>query len=250
MRKHLSMIFTGFLLIALTACGTELSVEEVLERATAASEELDSYTADMNISTEFMGLDVSVNAIGDVTLDPDTMYMEMSIGAAGITMDVDVYMADEEVYMSIFDQWIVMDEDEFDSDSFNVDEQLDGLDEFVEQFEMTVEDDVYVLTLNDSGDEFEEYIRPFLEASLAETGANHPDFDEDISFSVNNVDMRIQVDKETMVVQSQVLEADLEIDEEPVQIQVEMDISNINEVEPIEIPDDVKDNAVPEDFLG
>lgn len=252
MRKSIGLLMIA-LSILLAACGAQeaKTVSEVLEQAVAASQELESYTADIKMDTEMMGMEVSIEGTSDITHNPDTLYLEMKMGMMGMTMDVETYVVEDEVYMGMFGEWFIVDEEEMGLESFDQlnEEELEKLNAFADQFEMTEEDDVYVLTLSGEGEAFKELIEPYLEASM-EDFAMDPSMEEALAnITVNSLEMEMRVEQKTMLMQSQTVTAEIEIDGEPSQIHAESTISNVNGVDPVVIPEEVKENAVAESEL-
>ncbi|MCM3741617.1 DUF4367 domain-containing protein [Oceanobacillus luteolus] len=253
MKKSIALLMMAVLLL-LAACGGEAKTAgEVMEESIKATEELESYSADMKVDTEVMGMDMNIEAVSDITHNPDTLYMDMSMGMTGFTMDVEVYVVGEEAYMKMFGEWVMMDAEEIVGlegfDQLNQTE-LEKLNDFIDHFEMTEEDGMYVLTLTGEGEEFQTLIDTYLEASMGDL-AMDPSIEEDLytDLVVNSLKMELKIDKKSMIIQEQSVDADLSLDGESYAIKADTIISNVNEVEPVAIPDEVKDNAVTEDSL-
>ena len=250
MRKTVVLLMIAGLLL-LAACGEDkepLTEGEVLEQAVQANADLESYTTDMKIDTEMMDMEVSIEGTADVTHNPDTLYLDMTMGMAGISMDVETYIVGEEVYMSMFGEWFIMDEEEMGLENFDQlnEDELEKLEAFAEQFEMTEKEDQYILTLAGEGEDFEELIEPYLDTSMGDL-AMDIDLEEDLSdLIINSFETEMKVDKESMLIQSQTVQAEFEMDGETYQVTAEATMSNVNEVEPIEVPEAVKENAVTE----
>src|SRR5699024_556791 len=143
MKKLVGFILLTALMI-LVACGQsndDLSMNEVLDQSIQATGGLNSYAADMKIDTEMMGMEVSIEATGNITHNPDALYLDMAMGMPGFTMDVETYAVDEEVYMSMFGEWLIMEEEDLGLESFDqlTAEELEKLKSFEDQFEMTEE---------------------------------------------------------------------------------------------------------------
>ncbi|MCF3944225.1 DUF4367 domain-containing protein [Oceanobacillus alkalisoli] len=251
MKKTIVLLLLASLLL-LAACGEDkeqLNVSEVLEQAIQANADLESYSTDMKIDTEVMEMEMTIEGSADITHNPDTLYLDMAMGMAGISMDIETYVVGEEVYMSMFGEWLIMDDEEMGLDNFDQlnQEELDKLESFVDQFEMTEEDEVYVLRLAGEGEEFEKLIEPYLDATMGDLAMDVSLEEEDFSdLSISNFETEMKVDKETMLVQSQTVQAEFEMDGEAYQVNAEVTMSNMNEVEPIEIPEEVKESAVTE----
>ncbi|WP_227936447.1 DUF4367 domain-containing protein [Alkalihalobacillus deserti] len=252
--KQFTILVIFLFSFVLSGCGTQgnLDKTDVLSRASAAVESLNSYSIEMNMDFNLMEIDNTLVATGDITHNPDTMYLDMKMGMPGMTMDFETYVHEDEAYMSMFGDWIKMSPEEMGVTDFDqlTKEQMDKLVQFSDQFEMTEENNMYVLTLSGQGDEYSVLIEDLVQSSMG----NLPDdaMDEFVqSIKVNHLDLEIHIDKKTFMQMAQIINTDIEIVEEgtttPMHLEGRYDISNINEIEPIEIPADVRENAV-EDF--
>lgn len=244
MRK-ISLVLMLTALLVLAACGESKTVSGVIEETIEKSKELESYTVEMKVDTAMMGMDMTIDGKGDVTHNPDTMYMEMKMGMTGLSVDIEMYAVENEYYMGMFGEWFIMDEEELGIESFDQlnEEELEKLKQFEEQFEMTEEDGKYVLTLSGEGEEYEKLIETYVDTAMGDIGMD-PEAEamfEDLK--VNSFEMELTIDKKTMLMETQTVAADLEIDGESVPINVEATILNVNAVDPIEIPEEVKENA-------
>lgn len=239
-------------IILLSACGTQkhLDKKEVLKQASEAAEKLDSYSFDMLINMNVMDMETTMEGTGDLTHNPDTMHMTMSMGMPGMSVDFEAYVQEEEAFMSMFGEWFTMDKEEMEFDSFDQlnKEEMEKLSGFEDQYVMTEEDDQYILTLSGEGEEFSEIVEPYIESSSGSLPAD-PMLGEAQDILVNSLDLEIGIDKESMIMKSQSVQADLEVDGEPMQLDGTITISNVNEVEPVEVPEEVRENAT-EDFMG
>lgn len=254
--KKFKLASGAALLFVLSACGTEVALgkADVLDRSIEAAEDLEGYSMTMEMAFEIMEMESKLEAEGDVTHDPDTAHLLMSMGMMGMTMEFEVYLYEDEAYMSMFGEWIKMDPEELGADDFNqvTKEDMEKYAEYIEDFEMAEEQDVYILTLTGEGDEFSVLIEDLVQSSL---GDFQPEQDieeylEDIR--VNSLEMELHIDKETYLQTVQIVKADIEISEDgeslPMKIDARVNISDFNEVEPVEIPEEVRENAV-EDFM-
>ncbi|GAA0327142.1 hypothetical protein GCM10008967_17090 [Bacillus carboniphilus] len=247
-----------FIIIALTltACGAteeNLSKEDVFNRAIEASETVKSYTLEMDMDIDMMDMKSNLKATGDVTHNPDSMMIKMSMGMPGMSMDFDAYVRDGEAYVSMFGEWMKMSPEEMgleDFDQLNK-EELEKMKQFKDQFEMKEEGNVYILTLSGEGDEFGILVEDLLESSM---GPADPEMEESVeSMKVNKLDIEMQINKESFIPTTQNIKADVEIVEQgtttPVKLNGTISMTNINNVDPIEIPDEVKENAISEEDL-
>jgi hypothetical protein len=252
--KRYFTLFLIVLMFGLTACQQEenLDKEEVLAKAVEAINSLNGYSIDMNMNVDTMGMENTITANGNVTHDPDTMHLNMSMGMAGMSMDFETYANEETAYMSMFGEWFKMSEEEADLDSFDQlnKEEMEKLQRFSDEFQMEEKDDSYVLTLVGGGDQYSPLIEELVQSSLGEMPVEEG---ADIlsTMTVNQLELEITIDKKTFIQTGQNVNADLEIEEDgtttPLLLKGQFTISNINQVDPIEIPQEVIDRAVSED---
>ncbi|MEQ6389720.1 DUF4367 domain-containing protein [Bacillaceae bacterium S4-13-58] len=252
MRKFY-LFFVLITTFIMSACGTQKHMDqtEVLQQASEAVEKLESYSFDMLINMNVMDMmETTMEGTGDVTHNPDTMFMTMSMGMPGMSMNFETYVHEEEAFMSMFGEWFTIDKEEMGLDSFDQlnKEEMEKLIRLEDQFVMTEEDDQYILTLSGEGDEFSEIVKPYIESSSGNLPED-PALGEVQDISVNNLDLEIGINKESMIMTSQSVQADLVVDGEAMQLDGTINISAVNEVDPVEIPDEVRETAT-EDFMG
>jgi len=244
--KKWYFLFFVVLCLGVTACGTKESLDknEVLEKASDAVETLKSYTVDMNYKTNAMDMDMTMKGTGDITHNPDAMHFNMSMSFPGMSMDFEMYIKEKEAFMSMFGEWVQLDSEEIGLESFDQlnKEEMEKLERFSDDFKMTDKDDQYVLSLSAKGDQYEELVRSLVETSMEDFTGESESTIEDIK--VNNLDMEIYIDKKSFFMTKQKVKADLVVDGVKMTLDGEFNMSNMNQVKPIEIPQEVRDNAV------
>lgn len=253
--KKYAFLVVALVVLALSACGKEEKMDKatVLNKSSEAVESLNSYSVEMDMDVETMEMESNIKASGDITHSPDSMHLLMEMGMAGMSMDFETYMQEDQAYMSMFGEWIEMDPAEMGLNSFDQinKEEMEKLKNFTKQFEMTEKEDVYVLTLNGEGEEFSVLVEELVQSSMGSFMGDEELMSELVeSINVKKLDLEIQIDKDTFYLTSQTIDADLEIVEmgTPTEMKIngEFTISNINKVEPIVVPEEVKANAVEE----
>ncbi|WP_165763868.1 DUF4367 domain-containing protein [Halalkalibacter urbisdiaboli] len=253
MRRYVILLMVLTILV-LSSCGTEqLNQSTVLSKSIEAVNELDSYSVDMDMDVNMMEMDMNMKMTGDVTHEPDAMHMFMNMGMPGMSMDFEAYLLEDEVYVSMFGEWLKMDANEMGLEDFDQlnEEEMKKLLEFSDEFTMNEEDGVYVLTLSGEGDEYSVLIEDYIKSGMG-------DFYEDAemeemleTIKINDFDFQIHIDKKTFMQTTQIFNADVEIVEGDFPMSMTLGgtltISNVNGVDPIEIPEEVKEHAVEED---
>ena len=146
--KKLGLYITSLLLLlVLSACGTkELDKSEVLANTIEKSTALESYSIEMDMDIDADDMQQKMKINGDVTHNPDAMYLNINMEAMGMAIVSEMYMNGKEAYMNLFDQWVKMDTEELGITSFDQlnKDSMDKLTQFTEQFVMTEEEDKYI----------------------------------------------------------------------------------------------------------
>lgn len=248
MKKRIFPILIILISITLAACGTNktLTKSEVLTEASEAVANLKSYSIDMILNVNMMDTETKIEGTGDITHNPDTMHMTMAMGMPGMSMDFETYVNEDEAFMSMFGEWFTMSKEELGLESFDQlnKEQMDELARLSDKFEMTEQNNMYVLTLSGEGEEYSKILQPFIESSMGDFLDEPIIIDEMPNILVNSIDIELQIDKKTMIMMAQSIIADIDVDGEPMKLDGQFTISNINEVQPVEIPAEVRENAV------
>ncbi|MCL7748680.1 DUF4367 domain-containing protein [Halalkalibacter alkaliphilus] len=252
--RSLAILLTVLSFFALTACGTEtFSQTDVLGKSIEAVEDLESYSVEMDMAISMMEMETNMTLSGDVTHNPDAMYLVMNMGMPGMSMEIEAYALEETVYMSMFGQWMKVEASEMGLEDFDQlnEEAMRKLLDFSEEFTMVEENNVYVLTLSGEGDEYSVLIEDYLKSGMGEFNDDATKEEMMNAIQVNDFSMEIHIDKNTFMQTTQIFNADLLIEEDgftmPLSMSGTVKMSNVNGVAPIEIPVEVKENAVEED---
>lgn len=255
--KKFSLFFIGiFAIIALAACGKSLDKSEVLSKSIEESKKIESYSMDMTMGMEIMGMKQSIEITGDITNNPNTMYVKTDMGMLG--MDFEVYANEDEAYMSMDGQWVKQNLEDLGMTGFEQinEEELEKLKKFEEHFEMEEEKDQYILTLSGDNEEYIELVEDYMFSSMGDDLAGDDEILATLmeSLKINKFELVIYVDKETFHQTKETFNIELEIEESGMTMAMKMDgevtLSNINKVDPIEIPAEVIENAVSEDEIS
>ena len=252
---------------------SELTVMEVYEEALKAAESLESTALTMNMEQEMTSPDgeenitTSIQSETEMTVDPLTMYQDMKTSAQmdGEDMDsnMEMYVTDEALYMyeEQLDEWIKLDSgmmgdiNELANQEDPAD-QLKMFEQFVSDFDFEQTDDEFILKIDVDGDEFtsmmEEMVGDFMPPEIVE-GMAEEGVDMFEHMKINHMYYEMYLDKETFDLTqfNMDMDMDLEIDDESVAIvqSIESTYSNINEIDPIEIPEEVEEAAIDESEL-
>ncbi|WP_264738835.1 DUF6612 family protein [Cytobacillus firmus] len=284
MKKSLA-ILTGFLMILmLAACNetakpvnesaggtdkeetktedaSELTLEEVLTNSTEASEELKSFSVNMDMSQEMSsgteGENMNINSVidMDVTTDPMAFYQKMTMSMDGTeeSYDVESYFTEEGMFLydAAGEQWMKFPKEMSDdllqmsSQQTNPGEELKKLQEFVDDFTFEQDAKNYILKLKADGEKFNDFVKETAAETLPpELAANGEVLD---NMKINGVEYEIVIDKETFYpsVLNMIMEMEITAEGQTISMKQNMNgqYSNYNKVEAIAVPQEVLDTA-------
>nr|WP_106781654.1 DUF6612 family protein [Lysinibacillus timonensis] len=240
---------------------SELTLQEVYEKAMERQNEIDSLTSEVSmeqvITAEGQEVNVKSDLTMDMTMDPMAMYAKgtstMADPATGeeMPMGYEMYLVKDGFYMfdEMSESWNKMPSEGFEemmgqsASQADASQQLAMLQEFIEDFAFEQTDDQYILTLDASGEKFNDFL---LEQALS-TGAI-PAEDQSVLESIEFKDMSyvIVINKETF--DTEEITMDMEMVEstsgQSVLMNTTMAFTNINGVEEISVPQEVIDTAI------
>lgn len=245
------------------------SIMDIYEKAIAAAEEIESaeVTVELDQVMEFDGeeMETSSEFTMLMTMEPFVMHQvgttSMAFGPDNEeTMDIEMYMTDEDMYFyeGFSGQWISMGEEMGDllgtmsdlDDQQDPYEQLKMFEDYIEHFSVETTDDAYVLSLTADPESLDEFFSEILEETMSGELDMLLEDDLDIfeSMDIEALSYKITLDKDSLQVKAYDMQMDMTITEDGESMRISQDVrsvySNINEVGPIEVPQEVIDNAV------
>ncbi|MBY7142368.1 hypothetical protein KFZ56_04515 [Virgibacillus sp. NKC19-3] len=250
---------------------SELTASEVYQEALEASEGMESAEVAMNMSQQISSeedessLNTESSFDMQMTMDPLAIYQE---GTTKVTMDgeegmpemgMEMYMVDDGMYMysEEIGNWMKLDNEAMDAlnamDSQQQDpsEQLKMLEDYADDLSFEQSDDAFILKLNADGEKFNELIQQVMEESLTPEMAEamgEEGQDALENMSINSMDYEMFIDKESFDMNAFNMDMDMTMEEDGESVNlvqtVESNYSNINNVDPIEVPEEVKENAI------
>ncbi|WP_203248192.1 DUF6612 family protein [Sporosarcina beigongshangi] len=283
MKNWIKGMAVGVLALGLAACNTPaepktdaetgkkveleepsgLTAQEVFEKATEASAEQVSMHATMNINQlmEIPGQEGTMNSKikmdMDMVVDPLAMYQKMDVdmGEQGVT-EMEIYMTEEGFFMNdpMSGQWLKLPAEMYEdllAQAGSADPTLDMnmFKEFVEDFKFEQTDDEYILKLSASGEKFSKLFKEIAMENLpadVDASAEAAELMENIE--MKSLEYEIYIDKKTFYTNAFNMKMDMkmQVDGEEMRIdqKVNAKLSKINEIDKIEIPQEILDNAL------
>ncbi|WP_341959774.1 hypothetical protein NM897_08560 [Planococcus maritimus] len=242
------------------------SASEVYTQAVEASQQVESLRAkshteqQMKMQPDGMEIDMTVDSKMEMTYEPLAFHQkgETSIVSEDIDntnpMLTEMYMTEEGLYMheTSVDMWLKMPEEMQENmqsmagqQSADPARQLDVLGDFEEDFVLEETDEAYILTLDASGEEFQELTDEQLEKTLGQMEIEAPLAPEDLE--VHAVNYVITLNKETYLADRMEVDMELDVDVRgemmAIESQMQVDYSDYNAIDPIEIPPEVLEQA-------
>jgi hypothetical protein len=284
MKKLLMAMAAGTLTLGLAACGetaeptegtpedkqSDLTAEEVYEKALTASQEMKSTEAalvlDQKISIPSQEVEMNTNTNMDLemTLDPMALHQKgtMAMSAAGgeeMSMEIEAYMT-EDGTMYLLDpqagQWMKMtgaipELDQLIQNQPDPSEQLEQLQEYAKDMKFEQNENEYILKLTADGEKFNELIKQTLQEQLPPEALEQMGEEEQQALEnmkINELQYEMYVDKESFNMTAMNMVMAMTMEEQGEELNIDMDskttYSNINGIEKIEIPQEVIDSAV------
>ncbi|WP_339215669.1 DUF6612 family protein [Ornithinibacillus sp. FSL M8-0202] len=270
MKKWIVTVFLVMVSIGLAACGE--NAENVFNKALEASENMESAEVSIKLDQELSVGDegkitITSDLQGSVINDPIAMHqkgiMSMSMDIPGLgsevplDMETEMYLVDGEMYMfeSLTGEWVKMDSSMIPLETVtanqpDVSEQLNMMEKYVEDFEFDQVDNEYVFKLTADGEGFKELSQEMLDEYLpeeltAELGDLSQLFKD---MEIKNLYIEMVIDKETYDLKryNMDMEMSMTVEGETIDMvqHVKSEYKNMNNIDSIEVPQDVKDGAV------
>jgi len=239
---------------------SELTLEEVYKNAMDRQNEIESLTSEVAmeqlITSGGEEIHVKSDMTMDMTIDPIAMYakgtstmVDPSTGEE-LPMGYEMYMVKDGFFM--YDEmsaaWMKLPSDNYEemlgqtAEQADASQQLEMLKSFIEDFKFEQNDDQYILTLDASGEKFNDFV---LEQALG-TGALSTD-DQAIleSIKFNDMSYVIVINKETFDTEEikMVMELVEENSGESIVMNTFMTFTNINGIGAIQVPQEILDSA-------
>lgn len=281
MKKWIAYMGAGAIALTLAGCGesaepseetdpsetSDLTLEELFAKTTAASEEAKSFHMDMVTNQTMamgpeMDMDMKMDVSMDMTVEPLAFYQKAQSTFVSEGMD-DMPAMETEMYYTadglfsydpMMDMWVKLPADEMEDlealmmmeqQSGDLAGQLEQLEAFQDDFTFEQTGDEFVLTLDAAGEEYEKLITEEMGQMLGELDVEAQEIMD--GMNINKIYYEIFIDKETYQPNTinMTMDFDMEMEGESVNIQSDMqaEYSNFNGIDTITVPAEVIENA-------
>ncbi|WP_018924103.1 DUF6612 family protein [Salsuginibacillus kocurii] len=284
-RKHITFpLIVAAGLLSLSACaGESATTAEVLQESNELMQELDSFSIAMDSEQTMPDLMMGENESGDmtmdisseqdVTLDPLKMYQHISFDMPdqAEAMSQEAYMTSDTFYQEeMGGQWIKLTGEAL-AGMGNIEEMMQDpatqtiqAEKMANEFSLSEDNDQYHLEFEGDEDEFLETAEEELMQAMGGETIDDLMFEMFDEIELHSLDYEMFIDKESYYLTDLVMNVDMEFDfdlgetdemfgEMMTNFRIVQDshlaFSNFNEVEPIEIPAEIEENAEEMDSL-
>ena len=243
LKKLLFVVLTVFSVIFIGACGkSKIDKKEVIEKFIAASESMKSGDMIMNLkmTQNQNGKKNTMNMTSNVSLilEPLAMKMEMEVPAQNIKMNS--FIKDNVMYIQnpADNQWYkqtLSDEiaNQFKSYMNNSNEFYNAMRNNLDKIDIDEKDGSYIISISKDSDFLEEAMR----SQLANSNATVGQIGNDVK--IENIVVKYIVDKNTYLTSSSTVSFDFEMQGMKISMEMDAEMSNINNVTAIDIPEEV-----------
>lgn len=271
---------TGAIALTLAGCGesaepseetdpketSDLTLEELFAKTTAASEEAKSFHMDVVTNQTMvmgpeMAMDMKMDVSMDMTVEPLAFYQkaQSSFVSEGMedmpAMETEMYYTAEGLYSydPMMDMWVKLPADGMEDlealmtgqQSGDLTGQLEQLEAFQDDFTFEQTGDEFVLTLDAAGEEYEKLISEEMGQMIGELDGEAQEILD--GMTIHKIYYEIFIDKETFQPNTinMTMDFDMEMEGESVNIQSDMqaEYSNFNGIDTITVPAEVIENA-------
>ena len=241
LKKLLFVVLTVFSVIFIGACGkSKIDKKEVIEKFIAASESMKSGDILVNMKMTQNGnkntMNMTTNA--SLILDPLVMKLEMEVPLQNLKMtsfikDNIMYIqnpADNQWYKQTLSDEIA---NQFKSYMNNSNEFYNAMRNNLDKIDIDEKDGNYIISISKDSDFLEEAMK----SQLANSNATVGQIGNDVK--IENIVVKYIVDKNTYLTSSSTVSFDFEMQGMKISMEMDAEMSNINNVTAIDIPEEV-----------
>ena len=241
LKKLLFVVLTVFSVIFIGACGkSKIDKKEVIEKFIAASESMKSGDILVNMKMTQNGnkntMNMTTNA--SLILDPLVMKLEMEVPLQNLKMtsfikDNIMYIqnpADNQWYKQTLSDEIA---NQFKSYMNNSNEVYNAMRNNLDKIDIDEKDGSYIISISKDSDFLEEAMK----SQLANSNTTVGQIGNDVK--IENIVVKYIVDKNTYLTSSSTVSFDFEMQGMKISMEMDAEMSNINNVTAIDIPEEV-----------
>ena len=241
LKKLLFVVLTVFSVIFIGACGkSKIDKKELIEKFIAASESMKSGDILVNMKMTQNGnkntMNMTTNA--SLILDPLVMKLEMEVPLQNLKMtsfikDNIMYIqnpADNQWYKQTLSDEIA---NQFKSYMNNSNEFYNAMRNNLDKIDIDEKDGSYIISISKDSDFLEEAMK----SQLANSNTTVGQIGNDVK--IENIVVKYIVDKNTYLTSSSTVSFDFEMQGMKISMEMDAEMSNINNVTAIDIPEEV-----------
>ena len=241
LKKLLFVVLTVFSVIFIGACGkSKIDKKEVIEKFITASESMKSGDILVNMKMTQNGnkntMNMTTNA--SLILDPLVMKLEMEVPLQNLKMtsfikDNIMYIqnpADNQWYKQTLSDEIA---NQFKSYMNNSNEFYNAMRNNLDKIDIDEKDGSYIISISKDSDFLEEAMK----SQLANSNTTVGQIGNDVK--IENIVVKYIVDKNTYLTSSSTVSFDFEMQGMKISMEMDAEMSNINNVTAIDIPEEV-----------
>ena len=239
LKKLLFVVLTVFSVIFIGACGkSKIDKKEVIEKFIAASESMKSGDILVNMKMTQSGnkntMNMTTNA--SLILDPLVMKLEMEVPLQNLKMTS--FIKDNIMYIQnpADNQWYKQALSDEMSSQFkgymNSDDTYNAMRDNLDKIDIDEKDGSYIISISKDSDFLEEAMK----SQLANSNATVGQIGNDVK--IENIVVKYIVDKNTYLTSSSTVSFDFEMQGMKISMEMDAEMSNINNVTDIVIPEE------------
>ena len=241
LKKLLFIVLTVFSVIFIGACGkSKIDKKEVIEKFITASESMKSGDILVNMKMTQNGnkntMNMTTNA--SLILDPLVMKLEMEVPLQNLKMtsfikDNIMYIqnpADNQWYKQTLSDEIA---NQFKSYMNNSNEFYNAMRNNLDKIDIDEKDGSYIISISKDSD----FLGEAMKSQLANSNATVGQIGNDVK--IENIVVKYIVDKNTYLTSSSTVSFDFEMQGMKISMEMDAEMSNINNVTAIDIPEEV-----------
>ena len=244
LKKLLFIILTIFSMIFIGACGkSKIDKKEVIEKFIAASESIKSGDMLINVKMvqNFNDKKTNVDMTIDASIIQEPLAMRLEIAVPSENFKINSYIKDNIVYIQnpIDNQWFTQPLNEELANQFkgylnSSDDIYNTMRDNIDKIDIDEKDGNYIISISKDSD----FLKEAMKKQLANTNPTGSQVENDTK--IENIAVKYVVDKNTYLTSSSVMSFDFEVQGVKMSMEMDIKISNENNVPDIVIPEEAK----------